>query len=276
MSDTNQDCLELKYARLRSIFETSERALVAFSGGVDSALLAVVARDVLGDRMLAVTALSPSFPDSDREDALALATAFGIPHRLIETREIDNPDYRKNLSNRCFFCKSELFASLHRIAVSEGYAVIFDGTNASDASDHRPGRQAALEYGVRSPLAEADLTKDEVRHLSRKRGLPTWDKPAMACLASRFAYGQEVTAERLGRIRRCEMLLRDVGCRTVRVRFHGDLARIEVGIDEIDAVVRARERIVRGFKAEGFVYITLDLQGFRSGSMNETLIQPRE
>lgn len=263
--------LHAKYEQLCRIFRTGGRAVVAFSGGVDSALVAVIAHDVLGHDMLAVTAHSPAYPESDWRDAQAIVEQCEIPHRVVETHEIDAPGYQQNASNRCYFCKSELFTVLSELAQREGFSVVYDGTNASDQGDHRPGRQAAREHGVRSPLAEANLSKDEVRQISRARGLPTWDKPAMACLASRFAYGEHISPQRLAQVAHCERLLYDIGCRQVRVRHHGEVARIEVGLDELDRVLAHRAQIVQEFRRAGFVYVTLDLQGFRSGSMNEAL-----
>ena len=215
--------------------------VVAYSGGVDSAYLACIAHETLGDRALAVTADSPSYPQRHREMALQIAGQFGLRHRIVQTRELERPEYRANPPNRCYFCKHELYSHLTAIAAELG-AVVVDGNNADDRGDYRPGRQAAREFGVRSPLDEVDLGKDEIRALSREAGLPTWDEPASACLSSRIPYQSEVTDEKLRMIEAAEQVLRALGFRVCRVRHHDDLARVELGRDELARAVRARSR----------------------------------
>jgi uncharacterized protein len=247
--------------------------IVAYSGGVDSAYLACVAHDTLGARATAVTADSPSYPERHRRLAIDIAARFQLHHEIIKTHELERPEYRANPANRCYFCKHELYTHLSRLAAARG-AVVVDGSNADDRGDYRPGRQAAREFGVRSPLDEVDLTKDEIRLLSREAGLPTWDEPASACLSSRIPYHTEVTDEKLRMIERAEQALAALGFRVCRVRHHDTLARIEIGRDEmpraLDAEVNAA--IVRELKAIGYRYVSLDLQGYRLGSLNEGLL----
>ena len=247
--------------------------VVAYSGGVDSAYLACMASRTLGDRAWAVTADSPSYPEHHRRLALRIAQEFGLRHEIVFTHELDRPEYRANPANRCYFCKHELYTHLTRIA-AERQAVVIDGNNADDRRDYRPGRQAAREFGVRSPLDEVDLGKEEIRELSRRAGLPTWDEPASACLSSRIPYHTEVTGERLRLIERAERALRDLGFRVFRVRHHDELARVEIGRDEMPRAFEPEMRaaIVRDLKAAGYRYVTLDLQGYRSGSLNEGLL----
>lgn len=264
---------EAKLSRLRGILSEMPRAVVAFSGGVDSAFLLRVAADTLGERVTALTAISPSIPEEDRARAKTLAAAMGVRQIVVESREMDDPDYAANPPNRCYFCKSELYRICAAQADTLGVPAILDGTNVDDLADHRPGRAAAAERGVRSPLIEAGLTKSDIRELSHGLGLPTWNQPSSPCLSSRIPYGIPVTPEALERIHRCEVFLRDRGFRDVRVRHHDRLARIEVGRDEIDRFEdRAlREAVIDHFKRVGYAYVTLDLQGFRSGSGNEVL-----
>jgi uncharacterized protein len=247
--------------------------IVAYSGGVDSAYLALAATRVLGSRVLCVTADSPSYPERHRALAVRIAREFGLTHLVIETREMENAEYRANPANRCYFCKHELYTRLSDIARERGIPVIADGSNADDRGDYRPGRQAAREFGVRSPLDEAGLTKDDIRELSRRAGLPTWDEPASACLSSRIPYFSEVTDEKLRMIERAEAVLRDLGFRIVRVRHHDTLARLELGRDEIaralDPDVAAA--IDRELRAIGYTHVTVDLRGYRLGSLNEAL-----
>ena len=262
-----------KHAALRRILEGIPSLIVAYSGGVDSAYLAHLATDVLGSRALCVTAESPSYPDRHRQLALALAARFGFHHEIIHTAELERPEYRANPANRCYYCKHELFTHLSAIARERGIAVIVDGSNADDRGDYRPGRQAAREFSVRSPLDEAGLTKSEIRELSRRAGLPTWDEPASACLSSRIPYFSEVTDEKLRTIERAEAVLRDLGFRVFRVRHHDAIARIELGRDEISRALEPEvaEAIDRELRGLGYQHVTVDLRGYRLGSLNEAL-----
>ncbi len=262
-----------KEASLRQLIATFDSAIVAFSGGVDSAYLAKIAHDVLGDRALAVTADSPSYPERHRALALDVARQFAFPHEIIRTDEMARPEYRANPVNRCYYCKQELYTHLSQIAKSRGVQIVFDGNNADDRGDFRPGRQAAREFGVRSPLDEVGLTKQEIRELSHAAGLPTWNEPASACLSSRIPYHSEVTDDKLRTIERAEAILRDFGFRICRVRHHDTVARIELGTDEmaraLDPAISGP--LVRAFKQLGYQYVTLDLQGYRLGSLNEPI-----
>jgi uncharacterized protein len=262
-----------KARRLQEILAGYQSVLIAFSGGVDSAYLAIAAAAALGPGALAVTADSPSYPDAHRQLALSIAKDFGFAHEIIRTSELDRPEYRANPANRCYYCKDELYSRLAAIARDRGLAVVVDGNNADDRGDYRPGRQAAREHGVRSPLDEADLTKDEIRELAREAGLASWNEPASACLSSRIPYGQEVSDEALRRIEQAEAVLRELGFRVFRVRHHDTVARLELAREEmpraLDADVNAR--IVAGLKALGYQYVSLDLQGYRLGSLNEAL-----
>jgi uncharacterized protein len=263
--------------RLHEVLGGFESVIVAFSGGVDSAYLGWAATQVLGDATLCVTADSPSYPDHHRQLALRVAREFGLRHEIIRTAEVERPEYRANPVNRCYYCKHELYGTLSRAAAARGIAAILDGSNADDRSDHRPGRQAAREFGVRSPLDEAGLTKDDIRELSRRAGLPTWDEPASACLSSRIPYHSEVTPEKLRMIERAEAALREMGFRVCRVRHHDALARLEIGRDELPRALERdmRERIVRELRAIGYEHVTVDLQGYRMGSLNEgVLLRP--
>ncbi len=244
-------------------------AVVAFSAGVDSTFVLAVAREVLGDRVLALTAHSPSVPQLERDEARALARRLGVRHVEVESHEMDDPRYVANPADRCFYCKSELYRLCDEVARRERLPAILDGFNADDRRDHRPGHRAADEHRVRSPLAEAGLTKLEVRAWSEAYALPTWDKPQMACLASRLPYGTEVTPERLAQVERAESGLRELGLRSFRVRHHGDIGRVEVAAEEMDAAYARRAEIARAVRAAGFKVAALDLEPFRSGRMNE-------
>jgi uncharacterized protein len=247
--------------------------VIAYSGGVDSAYLACVAHRTLGSRACAITADSPSYPERHRMLAIRIAEQFGFRHEFIRTDELAHEEYRANPANRCYYCKHELYTQLSRIA-ADRHAIVVDGNNADDRGDYRPGRQAAREFGVRSPLDEADLTKDEIRELSRRAGMPTWDEPASACLSSRIPYHREVTVEKLRMIERAEAALRRLGFRVCRVRHHDDLARVEIARAEMARALEPETSaaIVRELKAAGYRYVTLDLQGYRTGSLNEGLL----
>jgi uncharacterized protein len=266
------DSLTKKADALRKQLSTFGSVVVAYSGGVDSAYLALVASQTLGPRAVAVTADSPSYPNRHRQLALQIARDFGFRHEVIHTHELDRPEYRANPSNRCYYCKHELYTHLSRIASDRG-SIVVDGNNADDRGDYRPGRQAAREFGVRSPLDEVGLTKDEIRALSKRAGLPTWDEPASACLSSRIPYHQEVTDEKLRTIERAEEVLRRLGFRVFRVRHHDEVARIEISRDEMARALDedTAAAIVRELKGLGYRYVSLDLQGYRTGSLNEGL-----
>jgi uncharacterized protein len=265
--------LEQKLGQLKTIFAEMEQALIAYSGGVDSTLVAKIAYDVLGDRAIAVTAVSPSLLPEELEDAQVQAAEIGITHKIIDTHEMDNPNYTANPVNRCYFCKSELHDTLKPLATQLGYPYVVDGVNADDLRDYRPGIQAAKERGVRSPLAEVGVTKAEVRQLSQQLSLPWWDKPAQPCLSSRFPYGEEITINKLQRVGRAEIYLRRLGWQNLRVRSDGDTARIELPPEKIKEFVLTMDlqAIVAAFQSYGFVYVTLDLEGYRSGKLNQVL-----
>jgi uncharacterized protein len=257
-----------KLARLRDVIASSRSALVAFSAGVDSTFVLAVAREVLGDRAVALTAHSPSVPRAEREEARRLAAALGARHLERESREQEDPRYLANPVDRCYYCKSELYRLCEETARAEGLEVILDGFNADDRKDHRPGHRAAVERRVRSPLAEAGLTKDEIRAWSEAYGLATWDKPQMACLASRIPYGTPVTPERLGAVEQAERGIRALGFRDVRVRHHGEIGRVELGESDLEAAFARRAEVAEAVKGAGFKLAVLDLEPFRSGRMN--------
>jgi len=262
-----------KVEQLRALFIEMERALIAYSGGIDSTLVAKIAYDVLGDRALAVTAVSPSLLPEDLEDACIQAAEIGIPHEIVETHELENPNYAANPVNRCYFCKSELHDTLKPLALERGYPYVVDGVNADDLTDYRPGIQAAKERGARSPLAELGVTKAEVREIAKILGLSCWDKPAQPCLSSRFPYGEEITIAKLQRVGRAEAFLRRSGLKVFRVRSEGDTARIELPPEQIKEFVLTKDlpSLVEAFRSFGFLYVTLDLEGFRSGKLNQVL-----
>jgi pyridinium-3,5-biscarboxylic acid mononucleotide sulfurtransferase len=263
--------LDAKDRRLRDLLAGFDSLIIAFSGGVDSAYLAWAATQVLGASALCVTADSPSYPDRHRQLALRVAREFSLHHEIILTGEMERAEYRANPVNRCYYCKHELYTVLSALGRERGFDAIADGSNADDRGDYRPGRQAAREFGVRSPLDEAGLTKADIRELSHRAGLPTWDEPASACLSSRIPYHSEVTGEKLRMIERAEEVLRSLGFRVCRVRHHDRLARLEIGRDELPRALDAdvRERIVRELTEIGYQHVTIDLQGYRMGSLNE-------
>lgn len=262
--------LDRKLEHLRGILAGCRSVCIGYSGGVDSAFLSVAALDVLGpDRVLAVTGRSPAYPGVQRQTAVAVAERFSIPHVEIETNELADPRYAENPTDRCYFCKTELWSQLARLATERRLATVVDGANADDALDHRPGGIAAREHGVRSPLQEAGLTKAEIRVASRARGLPTWDQPAAPCLSSRVPYGLAVTPGRLRQIEAAEEGLRALGFRELRVRHHGDAARVELSSSELERAAPQAGAIASAVKSAGFARVLLDVEGFRSGALNE-------
>ena len=286
------DLHALKERRLHELLAGYESVVVAFSGGVDSAFVALAATRVLGHRALCVTADSPSYPDHHRQLALRIARECALQHEFVHTGELERPEYRANPVNRCYYCKHELYTTLTSLAAARGFSVVVDGSNADDRGDYRPGRQAAREFGVRSPLDDAGLTKDDVRELSRRAGLPTWDEPASACLSSRIPYLSAVTPEKLKMIEDAESALRALGFRIFRVRHHdpvdavappdgrgassrrqGPLARLEFAREEMDRAFEPelRDRVVAAVRAAGYEHVTIDLRGYRMGSLNEGL-----
>jgi pyridinium-3,5-biscarboxylic acid mononucleotide sulfurtransferase len=265
--------IQEKLSQLKELFSQMDRALIAYSGGVDSTLVAKIAYDVLGERALAMTAVSPSLLPEELIESQEQAAKIGIKQELVKTQEMDNPNYTSNPVNRCYFCKSELHDTLKPLAIAKGYSYVVDGINADDLQDYRPGIIAAKERGARSPLAEVGVSKLEVREMSRFLGLKWWDKPAQPCLSSRFPYGEEITVSKLQRVGRAEVYLRQLGYSNLRVRSQEDTAKIELPPEQIKQFVQDIDlsKLVAKFQELGFLYVTLDLEGYRSGKLNQVL-----
>jgi uncharacterized protein len=263
--------LDDKLHRLQTEFRQMGGVVVAYSGGIDSTFLLKVAYDCLADKAVGVTAVSASVAKSELEEAKKLASEIGVQHVLLTSHDIEDPRYTENTESRCYFCKTNAYAEILQFAKESGLKCIVDGTNADDVGDHRPGRKAAREQGVRSPLQEIGFTKAEIREFARELGLPNWDKPAAACLSSRIPYGTQVTVKNLSQVEQAEAILKELGIRQLRVRHHDQVARIEVEPENFEIVIQNRGRIVAAFKMIGYKYVTLDLLGFRSGSLNEML-----
>ncbi len=261
----------VKLNKLKEILKSMESVLIAFSGGVDSTFLLKVASQVLNENVLAVTARSETYPYHEFEEAKSLAKDMGVKHHIIETSELEIDGFKENPYNRCYYCKKELFSTLRDMATRQGIKEVLDGSNYDDTKDHRPGMDAAREIGVRSPLMEAQLTKDDIRVLSRDMGLPTWDKPSFACLSSRFPYGTPINKENLQMVSEAENILRQVGIKQLRVRHHGDIARIEVEKEDFPLIMEYADEISKKLEGLGYTYVTLDLAGYRTGSLNAKL-----
>jgi pyridinium-3,5-biscarboxylic acid mononucleotide sulfurtransferase len=265
--------MDTKIEQLKSNLAQMKSVLIAFSAGVDSTFLLKIAHMVLGDRAVALTATSATVPPGELDAARAFTRSLGCRHVVVDSHEMENPSFLQNPVNRCFFCKDELYRICHHQARQLDIQVIVDGTNLDDLKDHRPGLKAADALGIRHPLVEAGMTKDDIRRHSRELGLPTWDKPSSPCLSSRFPYGTAITLEKLKKVGACEVFLKELGFREFRVRYHGDLARIEVALEHIDRLMEkdTREAVVHRFKEIGFNFVSVDLQGYRTGSLNEAL-----
>jgi len=269
--------VDKKYEKLKNIIKEMGEIVVAYSGGVDSTFLLKVAKDVLGDKVLGVLATSPTYPSREYKKAVEIASQIGAKIKIIETKETDDIVFKNNPVDRCYYCKSELFTKINDIAKDEDLKNMADGSNADDLGDYRPGMRALREKKIRSPLQEAGLTKNEIRKLSKKLNLPTWDKPALACLSSRFPYGESITPEKLRMVDEVENFLYDEGFRNIRARHHNNTVKIEVSPGEIKKFLddEYRERIVKKIKDVGYIYVTLDLEGYRQGSMNEVLFNKK-
>ena len=260
-----------KLKKLKQTLKDMDKVLVAYSGGTDSTFLLKVAHDMLGKNTLAVTAVSPTYTNSELAQAKQFTKKMKIRHIIIESKEMENEKFKKNTSDRCYYCKKELFSKIKKIAITQNIKHIIDGSNADDTNDYRPGRKAIIEYGVESPLKEAGLTKKEIRKLSLKMQLNSWNKPQQACLASRLPYGMSITKERLKQVEQAELFLIKLGLNQVRVRHHNSIARIEVKKGDFSKILKHSKKIIQKFKKLGFAYITLDIEGYRSGSLNEVL-----